>query len=257
MKIPTLLLYPLLVCNTVYSQQYSYCKKVNRCIKDESTVTWHIEKAKENNDVDFILDQIFLDSFLTENQHAGVQQFELKYINWDLTLNERYFPPNYNSQYVATIEALMDKMHIPQGERSFKIHSDHADIYNDIVIRNNIVAISGKTTEHRCEYKAGGTTTIRYFDPIKYSGMFDGKFPNDSVLLHTISADKYINKPCKVKVRCNNSTCWINDTVLNDAESKKYTVLVQRITGVKPKSEKDFTGVSYKPEDFKRFSVNL
>lgn len=257
MKIPTLILSAMLAGNTMYSQQYAYCQKVNRHMDNESAVQWHIEKDKEHNDVGFILEQIYLDSFINENQYKGFQQFELKYDNGNLTLNNRYFPKSYNTQYVAAIEEMMNNMHIPQGERIFKIESDHVNVYNDVVIKNSIVAISPKTTEQRCKYKPGGITTIRYFDPIKYSGMFDGKFPNDSLLLHTISADKYVSKPCKVSVRCNNNACWINNRPLSDTESKKYAVLVQRITGIKPKSEKDFTGVSYNREDFERFSVKL
>lgn len=236
------------------NSQTKPCTKYSRPSDRDSIIK--IEREQYFNDANFLYlcKDMYLDSFLSFDQYYGQKPFSIKYKKEEISLNGAEFPKEYKRKYITSIKLLMNRLNIPDSLQYLKITTERVKRDIDIREQNNLLVTQEQEVYRGCRPRLYSTTVITGSPAINMSAAV---FKNDSVLLHTISTDKYVSKPCKVKVRCNNNTCWINDTVLNDAESKKYTTLVQRITGVKPKSEKDFTGVSYNPEDFKRFSVKL
>lgn len=242
------------LCAISANSQTKLCSKYSRPSDRDSIIK--AEREQYFNDANFLYlcKDMYLDSFLSFDQYYGQKPFSIKYKKEEISLNGAEFPQKYKGKYITSIKLLMNRLNIPDSLQYLKITTERVKRDIDIREQNNLLVTQEQEVYRGCRPRLYSTTVITGSPAIN---MPAAVFKNDSVLLHTISTDKYVSKPCKVKVRCNNNTCWINDTVLNDAESKKYTALVQRITGVKPKSEKDFTGVSYNPEDFKRFSVKL
>lgn len=236
------------------NSQTKLCQKYSRPTDRDSIIK--IEREQYFNDANFLYlcKDMYLDSFLSFDQYYGQKPFSLKYKKGELSLNGADFPKEYSNKYVTSIKLLMNRLSVPDSLQDIKITTDRIKRNIDVKEHNNLLVMQEQEVYRGCRPRLYSTTVTRNETAIK---MPAGALVNDSILLHTISADKYVSKPCQVKVRCNSNACWINDKPLSDTESRKYAVLVQRITGIKPKSDKDFTGVSYSREDFVRFLVKL
>lgn len=245
----------LMLSATSANSQTKYCTKNAHPIERDSIIRAEREQDFTENNFLFLCKDLYLDGFLSFDQYYGQKPFIIKYNKETLSLNGVEFPKEYNTKYAASIKLAMKSLNVPDAQQDIRIHTDRIKREIEVKEQNNLLVTQEQEVYRGCRPRLYSVTVTSNYTP--KSKLPVGAFTNDSVLLQTIATDKYVIKPCNVKVRCNNSTCWINEKTLTDKESKKYAALVQHITGIKPASEKDFSGVSYRSEDFERFSVKI
>jgi|GEM_PF-6613226 len=245
----------LLLSATCANGQVKYCTKYAHPTERDSIIQAEREQYFTDNNFLFLCKDLYLDGFLSFDQYYLRKPFIIKYNKETLSLNGAEFPTEYNTKYAASVKLVMKRLNVPDAQQDIRIHTDK--IKRDIEVKehNNLLVTQEQEVYRGCRPALYYVTVTSNYT--QKSELPVSVYANDSVLLQTIATDKHVSKPCNVKVRCNNSTCWINEKALTDKESKKYAAMVQHITGIKPATEKDFTGVSYRADDFNRFSVKL
>lgn len=240
---------------TYANSETKYCTKYAHPTERDSIIHVEREQYFTDNNFLFLCKDLYLDGFLSYDQYYLRKPFIIKYNKETLSLNGTEFPTEYNTKYAASIKLVMKRLNVPDAHQDIRIHTDRIKRDIEVKEQNNLLVTQEKEVYRGCRPALYYVTVTSNYTP--KSKLPVDIFTTDSVLLQTIATDKYVSKPCNVKVRCNNNTCWINEKALTDVESKKYSAMIQNITGIKPSSEKDFTGVSYRSEDFERFSVKL
>lgn len=201
----------------------------------------------EKNDLDFITFDIYLDGFV-----EGKAPFNLSYDKGILLVNDAPLPKEYNDKYVSDIKAIMTRLNIPVEVQIFKAHTDRFPF------------LSAEERKHPappaadgigCRYRPKGDMNMMLgFDTKYFDTSMQKQFSKDAVLINALCKDKIIDKPCRVSVRCNESSCYVNNKEMDAKLATKYTAMVEMITG-RPVKGSEFTGVSYSPKDLEFISA--